>query len=189
MGFPLKKYIQVDCESLARNANAVVLSIGACIYDMDGVTDSIELFPVIGPQVAAGREIEDDTFMWWLGQPEEARKSIINGDRQPLAVIADEFVEWFQEVRKGIDRETIWFSAFGTDFDLPLVNSLLGKHRTMPWEGRPWYRKKMCLRGLAEVFKDHIVWPEGKTAHTARADAINQAKAHISLLQKFPDLR
>jgi len=182
--------MMIDCEALARTANAVVLSIGACTYDVDGIRESVELFPTIAPQVADGREIDDETLMWWFGQPESARKSIINGDRQPLAVLADEFVEWSHNQRAlAGGKENLWFSAFGNDFDLPLVNTLLGKFRTMPWEGRPNYRNKMCLRALNELYAKDIVWPEGPVAHTARQDSINQAKAHISLLQKFPDMR
>jgi hypothetical protein len=186
----MKTFMMVDCEALALTANAVVLSIGACTYDVDGIKDSIELFPSVSPQVAAGREIDDETLMWWFGQPEAARKNIINGERQPLQIIADEFVEWAHTQRVIADgKENLWFSAFGTDFDLPLINTLLGKLRTMPWEGRPNYKNKMCLRGLNELYAKDIVWPEGPTAHIARQDAINQAKAHISLLKKFPDMR
>ncbi len=186
----MKTFMMVDCEALALTANAVVLSIGACTYNVDGIKDSIELFPAISPQVEAGREIDDETLMWWFDQNDEARKNIIKGERQPIAVIADEFVEWAstQRVFAG-GKENLWFSAFGTDFDLPLINTLLCKHRTMPWEGRPNYKNKMCLRALDELYANDIAWPEGPTAHTAREDAINQAKAHISLLQKYPLMR
>ena len=189
MGFPLKKYIQIDCEALCNKPTGVVLSIGACIYDVNGVGESIELFPALAPQVKAGRTIDDDTFLWWFSRPLEMRQSILNGERQPLAVVADEFVEWFHEVRQGVDRENIFFSAYGNDYDLPKVESLLGDYRTMPWEGRPWYKNKVCLRALAVAHSKLIEWPEGPVAHTARADAINQAKAHISLLKKFPDMQ
>jgi hypothetical protein len=186
----MKTFMQVDCEALALTANAVVLSIGACTYDMDGIKSSIELFPSVSPQVAAGREIDDDTLMWWFDRPDAARKNIVKGERQPLNIIADEFVEWANDQRSiAGGKEKMWFSAYGNDFDLPLVNSLLGKHRTMPWEGRPNYKNKMCLRALNELYEADIVWPEGPVAHTARADAINQAKAHISLLQKYPKMR
>lgn len=190
MSLNTRVFMQVDCEALALNANAVVLSIGACTYDVDGIKDSIELFPSVSEQVAAGREIDDDTFMWWLGQTEAARKSIIKGERQSIVAAADEFVEWADVERmKAGGKESLWFSAYGTDFDLPLVNTLFGKFRTMPWEGRPNYRQKMCLRTLNERHSKEIEWPEGPTAHTARQDAINQAMAHISLLKKFPEMR
>jgi hypothetical protein len=186
----MKTFMQVDCETLALNANAVVLSIGACTYDMEGIKESIELFPSVSEQVALGREIDDDTLMWWFDQPDAARNNIIKGERLPLVMVADEFTEWAHSQRTTAGgKEKLWFSAYGVDFDLPLVNTLLGARRTMPWEGRPNYKQKMCLRTLNEVYAEHIEWPEGKTAHTARADAINQAYAHISLLKKFPHLR
>lgn len=186
----MKTFLMVDCEALALTANAVVLSIGACTYDVDGIKSSVELFPTVSAQVAAGREIDDDTLMWWFKQPEAARMNIANGERQALHLIADEFVEWSHEQRSVAGgKENVWFSAFGTDFDLPLVNTLLGKHRTMPWEGRPNYKNKMCLRALNELYADDINWPDGPVAHTARQDSINQAMAHISLLQKFPKMR
>jgi hypothetical protein len=187
----MKTFMQIDVEALARTANAVILSIGACTYDMDGIKSSIELFPSVAPQVALGREIDDETLMWWLGQNDEARKNIIRGERQAIHLIADEFVDWAHDQRAFVvgGKENLWFSAYGNDFDLPMVSTLLEKHRTMPWEGRPNYKNKMCLRAVAELYKNHIEWPEGPTAHTARADAINQAKAHISLLQKFPEMR
>ncbi len=186
----MKTFMMVDCEALALTANAVVLSIGACTYDVTGIKSSIELFPSIAPQVSAGREIDDDTLMWWFDRPDSARNNIIKGERQSLVMIADEFADWASDQRATAGgKENLWFSAFGIDFDLPLVNTLLGKHRTMPWEGRPNYRNKMCLRALNELHTDDIVWPTGPTAHTARQDAINQAEAHISLLQKFPRMR
>jgi hypothetical protein len=186
----MKTFLMVDCEALALTANAVVISIGACTYDVDGIKSSIELFPSIAPQVEAGREVDDDTLMWWFAQPEAARNNIIKGERQPIAIIADEFSDWANDQRAiAGGKDKMWFSAFGIDFDLPLVNTLLGKHRTMPWEGRPNYRNKMCLRTLNEMYAADINWPDCPTAHTARQDAINQAMAHISLLQKFPKLR
>lgn len=185
----MKKFVQVDCETLGVTADSVVLSIGACFYDMDGFSSSIELFPSIEQQVLSGRSVSDSALMWWFSQPDAARKNIVNGERQPLIEVADEFVQWFNEARGDVPRENVWFSAFGNDFDLPLVTSLLGKYRTMPWDVNGMYRNKMCLRTLNEVYRNHIVWPEGDVAHTARQDAINQAKAHISLLQKFPELR
>jgi hypothetical protein len=182
----MKTFMMLDVEALARNANGVILSIGACIYDVDGIKSDIELYPSISEQVALGREIEDETFAWWLKQPDEARRNIANGERSPIRLVADEFVEWASQERlfAGATKETLWFSAFGNDFDYPMVDTLLGKLRTMPWEGRPNYQNKMCLRAVSSIFEKDIVWPEGKTAHTARADARNQALAHISVLKK-----
>ena len=186
----MKTFMMVDCETLAVNANAVVLSIGACVYNAEGIKDAIELFPSVSQQVEAGREISDDTLMWWFTRPDETRQSIVRGERQPLSVVADEFVDWAHQHRNQCGKENLWFSAFGIDFDLPLVTSLLGKYRTMPWEGgRPMYQNKMCLRAVNEIFADAIVWPEGPTKHTAMADAINQARAHINVLKKFPKLQ
>lgn len=181
----MKTFIMLDLEALARNANGVILSIGACTYTVDGIISDIELYPSISEQVALGREIEDDTLMWWFKQPEEARMNIVNGERQNRVAIADEFVEWASEQRHlAGGKEFLWFSAYGNDFDYPMVDTLLGKIRTMPWEGYPNYQNKMCLRAVNSIFEKDIVWPEGKTAHTARADARNQALAHISVLKK-----
>jgi hypothetical protein len=182
----MKTFMMLDVEALARNANGVILSIGACTYTVEGIISDIELYPSVSEQLALGREIEDDTLMWWLGQPEEARNNIIKGERQKLVAIADEFVEWVADQRHHFagGKENLWFSAYGNDFDYPMVDTLLGKLRTMPWEGRPNYQNKMCLRAVNSIFAKDIVWPEGKTAHTARADARNQALAHISVLKK-----
>lgn len=184
-----KTFVQIDCETLALSPNAVVLSIGAAAYDVAGIFSRIELFPSISEQLAEGREIDDDTFNWWLMQTEAARTSISRGRRASIPTVANQFANWIAPILNyygGI--ENTFFSAYGIDFDLPVVSTLLSKHGKLPWEGKDGYRQKVCLRTLQGIYKDDFVWPNKQVAHTALADAESQAEAHILLMRKHHSL-
>lgn len=184
-----KTFVQIDCETLALSPNAVVLSIGAVAYDIAGIFSRIELFPSIGEQVAEGREVDDNTFNWWLMQNENARTSIARGRRASIATVSAQFNMWIAPILKyygGI--ENTYFSAYGIDFDLPIVSTLLSKYDQLPWEGKDGYRQKICLRTLQGIYTDDFVWPNKQVAHTALADAESQALAHIALMHKHHSL-
>lgn len=180
-----RTFVQIDTETLALTPNAVVLSIGAVAYDRHGIFSRIEVFPSISEQVAAGREIDDDTFSWWLMQTEAARRNIATGKRESLEATGQRFSDWYTPILKHYTSiDNTYFSAYGIDFDLPVVTTLLSKYGKLPWEGKDGYRQKLCLRTVQTLYKDDFVWPSKQVAHTALADAESQAEAHLLLMRK-----
>jgi hypothetical protein len=185
----MRKYVMIDCETLSRKPNAVVLSIGAVVYTVAlGIYERIELFPDLDEQFKAGRDVEGDTFLWWLKQSSQARDSLVQGERISVKESAIQFNHW----------NTVWaddslpgdkfYMANGNDFDLPIISTLFSPYLAPPWEGYPGFRQKLCWRTHHNLFKKDITYPDGRVAHSALADAEAQALAHLSLLQKRPDL-
>lgn len=184
-------FFMIDTETLALTPNAIVLSLGVCAYDFEhGIGSSIELFPSLDEQFAAGRAFDGGTLMWWFQQSAQARESQYRPHRLTLKKTADQLSDWFDNLFRFQcgGREDAYFLAHGVDFDLPILSTLLSQHMQMPWEGKPGYKKKLCFRTLYNMYGKDMEWPSEITAHSALADAKAQAHAHLSLLRKRPDL-
>lgn len=185
----MKTFVMVDIETLSLKPNAVVLSIGAAAYNTQyGMIAEFEMFPALDEQIAKGRMIDGDTILWWFKQSQEARDNVANASRAPVATCGNAFNAWVDGVISLYARQpdNLFFVANGTDFDLPILSSLFDGYTTMPWDGRPGYRQKLCWRTLYNIYKNEIEWPINQAKHTALADAVSQAHAHLSLLRKRP---
>ena len=70
----------IDIESISRKPNAMVVSIGAVIFDP--TTDEIKkrFYKEVDirsyTNLGIDRDIEPDTVLWWMEQSDEARKAI-----------------------------------------------------------------------------------------------------------------
>jgi hypothetical protein len=185
----MRKYVMIDCETLSRRPNAVVLSIGAVIYTLAlGIYERIELFPDLDEQFQSGRDVEGETFLWWLKQSSHARDSIVQGHRVSVKESAIQFNHWKTACIDDSPPRDTFYMANGNDFDLPIISTLFSPYLTPPWEGYPGFRQKLCWRTHHNLFQKDITYQDGKTAHTALADAEAQALAHLSLLRKRPEL-
>jgi hypothetical protein len=69
-------HIMVDFETLSLKENAVLLSLGACAFDMDSGEIIEEFYAAIDPRLQPGRDIDASTVYWWLRQNEDARNAL-----------------------------------------------------------------------------------------------------------------
>lgn len=125
-----QREFMIDLETLDTRSTAVILSIGAVIWDTnvlgDGslayeIVDRFYRTPDIDEQLARGRTVSQHTLFWWQWQDPTARAEAFSTTRFPgVDVLADlkEFVAP-HVVDHGLNR----FWANPTTFDFPITES------------------------------------------------------------------
>jgi hypothetical protein len=182
---PEMTFIQIDLETLAKNALSPILSMGAVAYTRrSGIFQRFEACFNLDEQFRAGRLPDGDTIMWWMKQSDEARAALYSKERQYKWVVHASFIDWFAHVQTAPecdDGKEVYVMGNGNDFDIAILDSLF--EANVPWH----YQKKMCWRTIANLYKDELEYPEKSVRHSALADAEAQALTHLKLLDKHPE--
>lgn len=164
--------VMLDLETLGTSPGCVVLSIGACTFDL-----KYKFYERIDPSDARIYLTEDlDTIRWWHKQDAATRAEAFGGTLTLLTVL-NRFSDWFSQlpaVRKDIQ---VWSN--GADFDLPILRAA---YQTLGLQA-PWAPfSGRCHRTLKKLLP-HVTAPENAQKHNALEDAITQAKHAVSILQ------
>lgn len=176
-------HISIDIESLATTPDAVILSIGAAMFDTQGLHGLFYAVLDVGCQDRQRRRRDCKTLEWWEQQSDEARKVLTQKDREPVLYALGRLHEF---VNKS-DPEGIW--ALGPHFDIAAIEHLCVTYGVpVPWH----YRLPRDLRTVRSQFMkkfpagnfDHIK-SEGGVAHNALDDAVWQARALIHMNQQL----
>lgn len=170
-GHDMKKAISLDLETLGTGANAAIASIGACRFDpqSSAIDDVFHIHVSLENCQRHGLAFDASTLLWWLGQDEDARRSLITGQEHaaPLITALDLLAAFIADT--GEDSE-LWVN--GASFDLPiLANAYRVAGMPQPWKF--WAERDLRtlknLHGGASIPRDGI-------AHNALHDAIHQAR-------------
>lgn len=161
--------LMFDLETLDIRASAAIASIGAVIFDprSDWIGDTLHLHIDIAGQRAYRRTIGANTVLWWLGQDDTARQTLIAGQQDgpaDLLVAIEAFAAFIPK-----DGE-IWCN--GNSFDLAILGDAYDHFN---WN-RPWqFHLERDLRTLKGLNKGLRIERNG-THHNALDDAIHQAR-------------
>lgn len=161
--------VMIDLETLGLGPDAMVLSIGAVVFDMQrelGDTFYIE----INPETSPGK-MDVDTVRFWMQQAKEGNMPPMLGTWDHDNAFA-QFYSWLQnKCNYKLADLIIWSN--GTDFDIP-------KCKNPPWR----YNN---VRDARTVFKlcGHLVpkIPRGEGYHNALSDAVWQAEYLTEILK------
>lgn len=166
-----KKYthIMIDMETLGLTADAVILSIGAVKFNLDGEISDKCLYGVCDIESQLRRHINGGTLAWWMEQHVDAKN--IFRDGVPLAHV-------LENMRKFVDHEDYFVWSNGADFDIPLLSHALRTHDMQPLF-KHWNHR--CFRTIKEEYKSCPKPPFEGTKHNALMDAIYQAKWLIDI--------
>lgn len=178
-----KRHLMVDLETLATSRNAVVLSIGATLFDPTKKTiiDSLYLKVDIEEQTENyNRCISEETLKWWSEQSEEA---IIEAMGDEGRVSYREAMETLSKFAWGADRA--W--ANGSVFDIIILEDCFADlGMSAPWQ---FYNIRDC-RTIYEIagvsLKDKKY--NTKTTHKALDDAVHQTVVIQDAYQKLISL-
>ena len=167
------KHVMVDLETLGVNPGCVVLSIGACTFDQEKISDTFTANIDIKSQTEAGQRIEGATLEWWLGNKLDLASRV--HVQAPQAALLD-FAKWLLIQRNGSMR--IW--ANSPMFDMAILGEMYRIHGgggALPWnywELRDYRTAVHCLSKPAkQILKGRPV------AHHALQDAMDQAQVLI----------
>ena len=106
--------LMLDTETLGNTPNSVLLQIGACYFNRyTGEIGETFLMNVdLKSSLRHGFEIVPETFYWWLGQSDDARKSILES---PLCSV-ENALNFFNTFAK--KASSVWSHK---DFDFVIV--------------------------------------------------------------------
>ncbi|MHC4621550.1 MAG: 3'-5' exonuclease [Planctomycetota bacterium] len=159
----------IDLETLGKGQDALVLSIGAVIFDPETEemgTNNFHKFCNPQSAINAGRTIDPDTILWWLSQSDDARKSLIEGTKQGVSWgwLLESFAEFVPE------GAIVWGN--GAAFDIAILeNAYRQLGLPIPWKFRNVRDMRTVMDLAAPMEKPKF---EG-TKHNALHDAVYQA--------------
>lgn len=168
----------LDLETMGTVAGCAIVSIGAVEFDMAG-TIGAEFYGVINLRsaVAAGLTMDPGTIIWWLQQPEEARKKVIIG-----GVSIEEVLTSFRSYLNNIGQYTyIWGN--GPSFDQAILRAAYEK---MGWQA-PWrYTNERCVRTACSLRPEVLKMPFEGVKHYPVDDCKHQIKQVVAAIGVNP---
>lgn len=161
--------VMVDLETLGNSSHSVIISLGACRFNENGILDTY--YQRIDPQSCAdaGLKMDVSTVMWWMQQSDEARGAF-NEKGYPLEYVLAEFALWMPP------KSCLWGN--GATFDnVILGNAFKAVGLTQPWE----FWNDRCYRTVKAMYPGVKAPTFTGDKHNALDDAIHQAK-HLILM-------
>ena len=190
--------LMIDFESLSLKENAVLLSLGACVFDPATGEIGAQFYAAIDPRTQPGRDIDPGTVMWWMQQdqaardkitqavksadlldsideatPEHEAENIFKTAAHPIQNVARAFLIFVEE----LDENVECWSKGGKDHAW-----LESMFQYSGFKNPIDHQMQRDYRTLLELYPDVKAEDYG-VAHNALDDAIKQAK-HACLLLK-----
>jgi DNA polymerase III epsilon subunit-like protein len=159
--------VMIDLETLGVTADAMIMSIGAVKFTMDGYIDDKGFYAICSMNGQLMRHINPDTLVWWMKQDAVAQSIFSDEGRIMLEDALHDLKEWY----RGSEKALLWSN--GADFDIPMVNHALRMYDIDPLT-QHWNHR--CFRTLKNEWPMVAKPPHEGTAHNALVDAIQQAK-------------
>lgn len=177
------QHLMIDIETLGTGINSVVLSIGACYFEprTGEIGKTFHQHIRMGTSTMYGMEMDTETILWWMNQSEDARKSIINGQKS-----GSNIVNVLIHFRHFVDKRVKPWSN-GATFDISILENSFNKCKVdVPW----CFWNIRDVRTIVELgreldFDPKVDMPFQGTRHDALADAIHQAEYVSAIWQKL----
>ena len=167
------KNVMIDNETLAVTADAVIMSIGAVEFDLDGsLGDKFYRSISIDSNLALGRCINESTLLWWLQQSPEAQQ-VFHEAKVELTSALQDLASWFPANLDAHGNNTTLVWSNGASFDIPMLEHAYKQcGMESPWE----FYNSRCVRTYRDLpGAKNIQRPAAKITHNALDDAIAQA--------------
>lgn len=172
--------IMIDLEAWSTRTNALIVSIGACRFDLHG-TGSTDRFEVaIHPESGRGlnRHMDPGTILWWMApEREEPRTRWL---RQPKVDLPDALyglTDWVRSVTGPSMACRVWGN--GAAFDNVLLRDSFEACGIEPF----WaFRDDRCYRTMKALAPEVQMVRQG-LHHDALADAVDQA-LHLQAIMR-----
>lgn len=173
----MANHVMIDIETLSTQTNAVILSVGICIFDKSGeiLGKGLRNINVEG-QKEAGRHVDENTLAWWNKQSDEAKKVLFADDKISMRDV----YSWFSKCLIDFKVKYVWGN--GSDFDNVIMNDFV----CMCTHGRDnklWkFYNNRCYRTLKNIYKG-VEFERVGEHHNALDDAITQTN-HLTAICK-----
>ena len=176
--------LMVDIETLGTEPGCIVLSAAFVAFDEggEGHGPSYVRYLTIDDQVRAGLGLTEGTFLWWLDQSDEARRTQTDSPRIPASAMLaglQGFVDQYMA-----PKYTVF--AKPPSFDLKILQNLYMK---MGYSDLPWsFRQEEDLRGLLKRSGVKAA-PVAGVAHDALYDCIAQIESTQAAVRSLRAMR
>lgn len=165
--------LMIDTETMGLPPDGALCSIGACFFDMGKreIGPTFERTINLATSVRDGGTLNPSTIIWWLGQSEEARKSI-RFSAEDIRTTLTDFAAFIAQ-HSSAKEVRPWGNS--NAFDLTIIGTAYKRAGIeQPWS---WSRER-DFRTVRNMFPSIPYDPseKGDGAHNALADAIFQAK-------------
>lgn len=172
------KHIMIDIETLSTAKNAVVLSIGAVLFDPKSGKILDEFYKELRLSDQANRKVDVSTVQWWIGQvaqhPERASLFLQElYDNKCTARNALLLLRDFIGSHRVADHDLcVW--ACDPDFDLDILATLYAEYGlNVPWK----YYEPKSVRTVRMLGKElGLPKLDDTKTHNALEDCIRQVK-------------
>jgi len=169
--------VMLDLETLGTRPECVILTLGAVKFDPFSMKEpgpGLYVRPNVDEQIAKGREVQEDTMLWWMDQSEDVREEAL-GEEGRISV-----EQMYKELNRFlVGVNTIWCQ--GPVFDIAILENL---YRQYGWP-TPW--QFWQISDSRTVFKMHgDPRVKGKVGlHNALEDCVSQATAVQQVYKKL----
>lgn len=174
-------HTMIDLETLDLDTTAAVIQIGACAFTInDGIVDSFETTIELTDAMEYGT-VSGATLKFWMEQSDPARLSVVSGTKSSSAAVS-EYKNWLGCLGLSVGRLPNHHWSHAT-FDFPVITHLCNNLKV---KDPHYYHNTRDLRTL-KAFAGEVdtTGIEKGVAHTAKEDAIYQAKIAIKQIRKL----
>lgn len=161
-------HLMIDLETLSTSPNAVVLSLGAVVFDKQTIQHTEHIVFDAQEQIERyRRHVSTRTVAWWADQSTEAKQVL--APEHGLAMRGG--LRLLDTLLSPQDWDNVQVWANGASFDIPILHTMYEcLHRQAPWK----FYNERCYRTMKNVYAG-VPKPQNGVAHNAKDDALNQA--------------
>lgn len=169
--------IMLDLETLGTSPGSAILAIGAVHFCEGQIFTNFYQRIDLKSCIEVGLQIDPQTVLWWLKQPDGPRLEISNPGT-PIREVLKTFQAWVFGLGE-FEGVEVWGN--GAAFDNVLLSVAFEKCGIL----RPWkYSNDRCYRTVKNIFPNSELARDG-THHNALDDARSQA---MHLMAMLPNL-
>jgi len=175
----------LDLEALDSKRTAIIVSIGAVFFDIEKGELGEKFYMEINKksfkdQLERGRTFSFDTYEWWMGQSDGARKVFIKNEHNKRDIVPA--LHGFSEFcrQSGEQRPRVWGN--GVDYDNVVLRDTYETYNiNAPWK----YGDNRCYRTIKNLFGNRAKLDREGAHHNGLDDAITQANHLMAMFKKM----
>lgn len=177
-------HLMLDIETMGNTPGAAIISIGAVFIKEGKLAEEFYMRTSLESCMQSGLTCDPSTIVWWMGQDEDARKSITTESKH----IGEALIQFHQWVHNACNSDfkdlQVWGNA--STFDVVLIEEACRRMQyPIPWKF--WGHR--CYRTMKNMFPNVAKPDFVGVKHHALDDAKFQALHLISIFNHINSLQ
>lgn len=171
------KNVMIDIETMSIRHDAAILSIGACVFDVDEckITDEFYQNIDLTSCIQLGLKTDRSTFAWWSKQENKQAWDSLKKNTTSIQRAISGFNEWCISLKEEVAP---WSNP--STFDIVILQNAFNEcYTAYPWK----FYNISCYRTLRRLFPSILTPRVGMLRHNALYDARYQAMHIMNVLR------